>query len=226
MQKVFSKKKVHTFPKMIKGGNVYVSSRLMLLALLFLLPACSWFGSTEPALEGTDEEVVYDQLQRRMDWEQIVSQNQQTPAQSLACRKVVRLAQFRLGLAGREAIYECLSDSRDVLTSPLAALMMCDVYMQLGMVNMAQRAAFESTVKQPYAESNMRALRRLTETALITGHYELALKYISLLEEHSAHRKWARSMRIFAEHPERMAEEPGFQQLIKAYEETDEQFFL
>lgn len=182
--------------------------------------ACLSCSSVDPA-EGTDEERAYDVLQRKGQWEQIVSKSQEEPVQSAVCYKVVRLAQYRLGLVGASSLYECLADSRQVLTSPLAALMMSDVYMQIGMVNMAQRAAFEAMVKMGPGADNGRALRRLTETAVITRQYDLALKYITLLEEHSTHREWARSMRCVIEHPT-----PEYEKLQKHYEETEDQFFL
>ena len=145
--------------------------------------ACSGQKSSPTSLEGTDEEQEYDALQISANWEQIVEKNFHEPTHSLACRKVVRLAQYRLGQAGQDAVYECLSDSHDALSSELAAMMLSDVYIQLGMVTMAQRAAFEAMVKHADVTDCERPLRRLTETALITGHYELALKYIAIVEK-------------------------------------------
>lgn len=191
---------------------------LMVVASSLLAVACS---SSSVQLDGTDEEQEYDALQRKGEWEQIVNKSQQKPLQSAACQKVVRLAQYRLDLAGHSALKECLADSRDVLTSPLAALMMSDVYMQLGMVNMAQRAAFEAMVKMGPETDNGRALRRLTETAVITKQYDLALKYISLLEDNPTHRDWARSMRQVIAHPT-----PEYEKLQRSYEATEDQFFM
>ena len=131
-----------------------------------------------------------------------------------------------MNISGKEAIYDCLSDSRQVLTSPMAAMMMSDLYLQLGMTNMAQRAAFEAMVKTHDAKDNGRALRRLTETAIITGQYDLALKYISLLENYRTHRKWAREMRKIAEHPELLPQKPTYQNLKQIYEKTEDMFFL
>ena len=195
-----------------------------MLALVLLIGAAGvwlWRSSLTPGLEGTAEEHEYDRLQRKQQWEQIVAKSCQQAVQSLACQKVVRLAQYRLGQVGREAVYECLADSRQVLTSPTAALMMSDVYIQIGMANMAQRAAFESLTKGSDVSTNARAFRRLVETAVITRQYDLALKYIALLEESSAHRDWARSMREVIKHPT-----PEYQKLQKSYDEIKDQFFL
>lgn len=182
--------------------------------------------SSGSEIEGTQEEHEFDRLQLKSDWNGIVALNSRQPAQSLACRKVVLLAQCNLGQAPASALYDCLADSREVLSSPLAAMMMSDVYIQLGMVNMAQRAAFESMAKVPDRTQCGRALRRLTECAIITGQNALAKKYTYLLEELPAHRDWARSMRRIAEHPELISEQPVYENLKRTYEETADQFFL
>ena len=121
---------------------------LWTLSCCLLLMGCS---STASRLDGTDEEREYDALQLKGKWEQIVAKNVQQPTQSLACHKVVLLAQYRLGQVGSEAILECLADSKMVLSSEQASMMMSDVYMQLGMVTMAQRAAF--AIKQQTVRS-------------------------------------------------------------------------
>ena len=197
--------------------------RLLAVGFWLLTTGCS---SSSARLDGTDEEREYDALQLKGKWEQILEKNAQQPVQSLACRKVVRLAQFRLGRAGHDAVFECLSDSKMVLSSELAAMMMSDVYMQLGIVTMAQRAAFEAMVKKPDVAGCERPLRRLTETALITGQYELALKYIAIVEKNFSSADWVRTMRDLALHPEQIRQHPVFNKLRDNYEKTQDQFFL
>ena len=217
---------------MMKGKNRKKKHVKWLLAMIAIVIALTCiflfqpFNSPSSHIEGTQEEKEFDALQIKGKWSQIIEKYQERPTSSLACRKVMRLAQIQKGLVGKEAIYECLSDSREVLTSPTAALMMSDVYMQLGMVNMAQRAAFEAMVKTHDIKDNGRALRRLTETAIITGQYDLALKYISLLDNYRTHRKWAREMRKIAEHPELLPQKPTYQNLKQIYEKTEDMFFL
>ena len=121
---------------------------------------------------------------------------------------------------------ECLLNSRDVLSSETAALMMSDVYFQLSMVNMAQRAAFEALVTTKSTNAKTRALQRLTETALVTGQYEIARKYISILEEEGSVDKWLKDIKPLAEHPERIEQHPVYQQLRQNHEKVEDQFFL
>lgn len=198
-------------------------SILATIQLLILLSAVALFACS---CSDKSEEEIYDRLQRKTDWKAIVKQNQQQPTHSLACHKVVVLAQYRLGQIPALATQECLADTREVLASPLAAMMMSDVYIQLGMVNMAQRAAFESMVKEPDLKKNERALMRLTETAIITRQYEVARKYIAILETITSHSKWVSDMRQLAEHPELIEQNAVYKQLRETYEKTKDQFFL
>ena len=201
--------------------------RLLTLALLIVaVQAGVGCSSSDSELKGSAEEIEYDRLQLKGDWKQIVETYSQHPSQSLACHKVAQLARFQLKQVGNEAVFECLANSREVLSSPRAAIMMSDVYIQLGMVNMAQRAAFESMVKETDVKKCGRALRRLTETAIITRQYEVARKYIAILEENNMHRDFARSMLTIVEHPELISENPVYLQLRKTYDETNDQFFL
>jgi hypothetical protein len=198
----------------------------VLILLSVLLTACSQSNASDASLGGTDEERAYDLMQRKAQWSEIFRKSQEQKVRSLACRKVAVLAMFRLGMIDRNAAFECLADSREVLSSELAAMMMSDVYMQFGMVSMAQRAAFEAMVKQTDISKCSRSLRRLTETALITGQYEVARKYIYILERDSKHSKWAHSMLRIVENPEFISEYPVYQQLKNSYENTEDQFFM
>jgi hypothetical protein len=198
--------------------------------LLFTFYCFSSCSSHSP-LDGTDEEREYDALQLKGKWEQIVEKDEKNPTHSLACHKVVSLARYRLGMAGKDAVLECLADGHDVLSSEVAAMMMSDVYVQLGMVTMAQRAAFEALVKHTDATECERPLRRLAEAALITGQYELALKYISIVENMSHSfplfkDNWAQTMRTLVTHPEQIDRDPVFGKLRDNYEKTQDQFFL
>ena len=88
--------------------------RLMTFVFLLLVNGCS---SSTNHLDGTEEERAYDALQLKGEWEQIVEKNAKQPTQSLPCHKVVRLALYRLGQAGEEAVFDCLSDAHEVLTN-------------------------------------------------------------------------------------------------------------
>lgn len=176
---------------------------------------------------GTEEEECrYDAMQLDGDWEGIVAEAQNSPVQSLACHKVVRLAQFRLKQIDSEAAMECLANTKEALTSVTGAMMMSDVYMQLGFTSLAQRAAFEAMVVTNNDKMKRRALQRLTETAIITRQYDVARKYIAILEEDGVNRQWLKTMKPMAEHPEAIQQNPTFKSLQEQYEKGEDQFFM
>lgn len=213
--------------KRTRNYHLMATTALLAFAIVSSFIACT-SHSTDAAGSGvgTDEELRYDALQIKGQWADIVDEAAKHPIQSQACHKVLRLAQYRLGQAGNEAIMDCLSNSRDVLSSETAALMMSDVYIQLSMVNMSQRAAFEALVTTNSPETRTRALQRLTETALITSQYEVARKYIAILEEEGRVGKWLKDIKSLAEHPERIDQHPVYRQLRQNHEKVEDQFFL
>lgn len=175
--------------------------------------------------EGTDEEMTYDYLMRQGRWQQICEKAQQQPPQSLACQNMVRLAMFQLGQLSEQALFEGLTSSNKVLADRASAFIMSDVYMNMGMVNMSQRAAFEAMESIEDYNKSGRALKRLVETSLITGQYEVCLKYISILEHTLYYHVWAQRIRHLAEHPELVAEHPTYGRCRQMYQQTKDVFF-
>jgi len=212
----------------MKGKKIRRWLRIMALLTVIagLSYACSSADGGDEKVVGTAEEQRYDELQLEGDWQGIIDEAKEHPVLSPACQKVLRLAQYRTGLAGNEALIECLQDSRKVLTSERAALMMSDLYMQLGMPNMAQRAAFETLVTTELQKHRTRALQRLTETALISMQIELARKYIAILEVEGVNKKWLQVVKPLAENPELIGQYPAYQKLRQNYESLQDQFFM
>lgn len=70
-----------------------------------------------------------------------------------------------------------------------------EIYYHLGFINTAQRFVFEAMEAIPDGAKSVRAIKRLTETNIINGQYELADKYLTLLENTLFYDKWARKTR-------------------------------
>ena len=84
-----------------------------------------------------------------------------------------------------------------------------EIYWHLGMVNTAQRFAFEAQEAIPDFQKSARCYQRLVETNLINGDLDVARKYLSTLENALFYRRWARETRtlldtgkIFEKRPE------------------------
>ena len=71
-----------------------------------------------------------------------------------------------------------------------------------------------------------RALKRLVETNIISGHYDVARKYISILEETLLYRKWAQSMRVLVDNPKLIENNPFLQSGREEYAKTADIFFI
>ena len=225
-----------------KGARFKVVVESMALALLFV--ACLIVSSKfvpyplkelakgidyqmiEREKSGTGEELFYDYLQRQKAWNQIVEKAYESEPQSRACRNIVLLAKYYTKRCSPDELKQALLHPDKVLTSGAAAMMMSDLYFQMGFTTMAQRAAFEVMESTSNYNKSARELTRLVETNLIIGEYQVALKYISLLEDTLFYRNWALRMKAYALHPERIQESPQYGSLQKIYEETVDVFFF
>ena len=102
---------------------------------------------------------------------------------------------------------------------------MSEVTLQLDMVAVSQRSAFEAMEAIPNGNKSARALRRLVETNLVTGQYEVASKYIAILERTSFYRGWAQKMKDLIEDPKQIETQPFYHHLQQAYSDTKDIFF-
>lgn len=213
-----------------------------------LIPVCYWLAwpgvdydwSGEKQM-GTYEEMECDMLMRMKDWHQISDKYRVQESPAVEC--AVQLALYQTGRMSRESLYQTIyvpKGSRNrpsvfnvgggMLTvnfgSLTSAFMVSDMALMLDLPNVAQWAAFEVMEYIPNYNKSARSIKRLTETAIITGQYPLAKKYLSILEETLFYRKWAQSMRPLVEQPELIKEKPYYQQLKKAYATSEDIFFI
>lgn len=82
-----------------------------------------------------------------------------------------------------------------------------EVYWQLGDVNAAQHSALLGMIFSPRAR-NSRLMKRLAEINIVNGEYEVAEKYLTILEKTLFHRRWAEARRIFLFNEEECSRSP------------------
>jgi len=193
-------------------------------ALLSLVPPLLLCMMVYKPVGGTMEELEYDFLLRQGKWEEIIDKSQQDKTMLLSCQNAVRIALWKTGRLELHDMQSCLMNPKEVLSSRTSAYMMSDIYMMIGQVGMAQRATFDAMESIKDYDKSGRSLMRLTETSLITGRPEVALKYIRLLERTLFYRNWAKKMRPLAEHPE-LINGTVYGQLRQMYEKTENQLF-
>ena len=85
--------------------------------------------------------------------------------------------------------------------------LLSDIYWSMGHIAYAQRMAFETSVLDD-RDCNPAMMRRLIETNLVYGAYDVARKYIILLEQDSKTRQMARSYRRFLDNNEAVDADP------------------
>jgi hypothetical protein len=121
-----------------------------------------------------------------------------------------------------------ISDTHFVVNfgSLSSAFIACDLAYQLYWTNIAQRAAFEAMEFIPNYNKSGRALKRLVETNIISGHYDVARKYIAILEKTTFYSGWAQKMRQLVDHPEQIVNYPFLHSAQKEYENATDIFFI
>ncbi|MBQ8990759.1 MAG: hypothetical protein IJ084_01970 [Prevotella sp.] len=170
-----------------------VYAQAVVVAMLLLVPQKFGFDTRKYDL------IEYDHLVRVNDWNSIIRKaEQQMPdlpmsvsATNLALGMTNQLGErafdfYQRGTQGLLPRFE-----RNFATTQLTG----EIYFHLGLVNTAQRLAFEAMEAIPNYNKSARVLKRLVETNMINGQYKVAEKYIRMLEKTIFYRPWAGRMR-------------------------------
>lgn len=167
----------------------------LILAITALLFVPQYYGFDAKKYELME----YDYLVRIKDWNGIIAKaEQQTPdkpmsvsATNLALAMTNQLGEraFEFYQRGSQGLLPPFE--RNYATTQLTG----EIYFHLGLVNTAQRLAFEAMEAISNYNKSGRALKRLVETNIINGQYKVAEKYIKILEKTIFYRRWAERMR-------------------------------
>lgn len=198
-----------------------------------------WSGDKEV---GTYEELECDMLIRTKKWDKIL-RNFHNPM-SPAVQSAILLAKYQTGQIGQQELMQRMIPPVNIpgfepsvfnsnglhlivsLRSLSSAFMVSDIALHLNMHNVSQRAAFEAMEYIPNHNKSGRAMKQLVETSIITGQFDLAKKYLFILEDTFFYRKWAQKMRLLVEHPEQIKNFPFYQKSQELYANTDDYFFI
>ena len=176
-----------------------------------------WSGTKKM---GTYEEMECDMLMRQHEWNKILQKfkSPESPAVRSACLYACHQT-GQMGYIG-DLHFEVY------LGTLSSAFMVSDMALMLNWVNIAQRAAFEAMEYIPNYNKSARALKTLTELCIITEQYDLARKYLSILDETTFYRGWAQKMRVLVDHPKLIEQYPFFQKSRESYKKTEDAFFI
>ena len=168
---------------------VRYSEALALGALVSGIPDMGYDSKKYELLE-------YEYLVRIKDWQGIIAKaEKQTPdlpmsvcATNLALAMTNQLGERAFDFYQRTSEGLLPKFERNYATSQLNG----EIYFHLGLVNTAQRFAFEAMEAIPNYNKSARVVKRLAETNLINGEYEVARKYLQMLEKTIFYRPWAK----------------------------------
>ena len=155
----------------------------------------------------------YDFMARHQQWNRIIGTiNEEKPNNQIG----VTVQNLALGMRGmlaehggeyrQNGIAGLLPDVDRDATSPLPT---AEAFYQLGMINVAQRTVFEAQEAILDFQKSARCYKRLAQTNLINGDYEVARKYLSALQKTLFYSDWANETisllgdeKAIANHPE------------------------
>ena len=155
----------------------------------------------------------YDFMARHQQWNRIIETiNAEKPnnqigvtVQNLALAMRGMLAEHG-GEYSQNGILGLLPDVDRDATSPLPT---AEAFYQLGMINVAQRTVFEAQEAILDFQKSARCYKRLAQTNLINGDYEVARKYLLALQKTLFYSDWANETlsllgneKAIAQHPE------------------------
>lgn len=142
-----------------------------------------------------EEVMAYDFHVRMRKWDRVIAladKNAPTSPLSVTCLNLALAKQDLLGERMfsyyQNGMGGLIPDFTRDFTIPLMA---GEVYYHLGLINTAQRFAFEAMEALPDYQKSARAIKRLAETNIINGEYVLAKKYLHLLQKTFYYRSWA-----------------------------------
>jgi hypothetical protein len=172
-------------------------SRIVSAVLWVLITAGTVFGLYHFAELDKERLFEYDILVYEGQWEEVLQRAQKdTPGSSIEM-VAVNLALWKTGRLETELFHYpqqgpeglMLPFRRDFVTP----LMMSEVYLHLGMVNSAQRNAYDAMEAIPDFQKSARCYKRLAQTNIINGHYRVARGYLEQLSKTLFYRKWAQN---------------------------------
>lgn len=135
------------------------------------------------------------------DWDMVLKRSQNKGTNNYLCQNCRNLALAEKGELA-EKLFEYPQAGIQNITinwdkTIYVSALLSDVYFSMGHIAMSQRMAFEAGGNENGNNYNPRMLKRLVQTNLIYGNYQVAEKYIVLLEKSLYYRKWARLQRKF-----------------------------
>lgn len=194
----------------------------LLVALIsvvaFVVPA-NYIASTYEVLE-------YDLLVRQQKWDEIIQKAEKKSPDSPLTVASLNLALAMKGQLNEQRAFKFFQNGWQgafpVFNKNFeSSVMTAEIYYYTGMVNTAQRFDFEAMEAIPDNGKSARVVKRLAETNLINGDYQVSLKYLRLLQKTIFYRNWASQTIALLGDEDAIDEHPVYGYLRKCRLTTD-----
>ena len=188
---------------------LYYSSTISFVLVAIVMGCLVWKNSNFKA----EKVMQYDFMACHQQWNRILATaNAEKPNNQIGVT-VQNLALAMHGMLAdhlfeynQNGILGLLPDVERDATSPLPT---AEAFYQLGMINVAQRTVFEAQEAILDFQKSGRCYKRLAQTNLINGSYEVARKYLTALQKTLFYSDWANETmqllgdeKTIAKHPE------------------------
>lgn len=139
--------------------------------------------------------IDYDYLVRTHQWDRVLEKAQkQQPSTPLE----VACVNLSLGMRGEllDRMFEYYQNGSEGLfptfnRDPLSPLPTSELFYELGMINDAERYAFEAQEAIPNFRKSGRLMKRIVQCEMINGNYGVARKYLDVLAQSLFYGAWA-----------------------------------
>lgn len=209
-------------------NRLSVNHKVVFFASLFVIVAGGAYLIRNSMDLAKEEVMGYDFNVRMRRWDRVVAMaDKKTPMSpmSVTCLNLALAKQELLGERMfhyfQNGVTGLMPDFTRDYTIPMIT---GEVYYHLGMINTAQRYTFEAMEALPDYQKSSRAMMRLAETNLINGHYDVARRYLHLLQHTFYYSKWADRALATIEDEQRIADHPEWGLLRQM--RTKEDFFF
>jgi hypothetical protein len=162
----------------------------------------------------------YDFMARHQQWNRILETISTEKPNNQIGVTVQNLALAMRGMLlshmaeyNQNGIAGLLPDVKEDATSPMPT---AEAFYQLGMINVAQRTVFEAQEAILDFQKSGRCYKRLAQTNLINGNYEVARKYLTSLQKTLFYSDWANETLQLLGNEEAIAKHPEYGRLRKS----------
>ncbi|MQY79481.1 MAG: hypothetical protein GH151_09850 [Bacteroidetes bacterium] len=193
-----------------KSSPGWMGFSIQLLLILFV----GYYGFGLFANMSSEHIKGFDYQVRRGEWGKIIEMADRDMPKNTFAVNYLNLALAKTGQLG-EKMFAYWQAGKEGLFMPynrehLSAMLGNEVFYQLGLVNVSQQYIFESMEATPDLQKTVRAIKRLAETNLINGQYEVARKYLYKLKQTFFYRKWAKETETYLYNEEKINQHPDW----------------